>query len=66
MGMKVTKDMSIFDGKTLVGYNLNHGHEYVLYLEDKDGKQERVRISGAMKSIFEQFLDIEINGVEAA
>jgi hypothetical protein len=56
MGLKTTTDFSVLKGKVLVGYNFNHGNEYVLHLQDNDtGKIERIRVPYYMKDLMEQF-----------
>ena len=57
MGLKIETDMKAFKGKTLMGYSWNPGNEYVVFLDNK-GTQERVRIPGYMKDMFEMHWSI--------
>ena len=59
MSLNVTWDMSVLYGKDLVGYNFNHGNEYILYLEDREGNIERVRIPASLVNILDQYREIE-------
>lgn len=58
MGLKVTTDMAVFKDKTLVGYDWNHGNEYIVFLEDKEGYVERVRVPAYMAKTFEWYWSV--------
>lgn len=59
MGLKVTKNMNVFEGKSLIGYSFYPGGEAVLDLEDKEGQIHRVRISASLRDILETFKGME-------
>ena len=58
MGLKVTTDMSVLKGKTLVDFNFNKGGEMTLTLETKEGKTERIRIPSYIANAFEMYWSI--------
>lgn len=55
MGLRVTTDMSVLKGKTLVDFNFNHGGEMTITLETKEGETERIRIPSYMADAFEMY-----------
>lgn len=55
MGLKVTNDLSVLNGKTLVGYNFNYGNEAVVVVQDKDDKIQRIRIPAAVRDLLWDF-----------
>ena len=55
MGLKVTTDLSVLKNKTLVNFSFNKGNEYVLYVADKEGEVERVRIPAYVKNAMETY-----------
>jgi len=55
MGLRVEKNLDVFNGKSLVGFRFDHGNEYTLDLEDKEGKIERVRISASLKELLDDY-----------
>lgn len=59
MGLRVNDDMSVLKGKTLKGYNFNGNNESIIYVTDKDGNEERVRISAAMRDLLLAFNNLQ-------
>lgn len=59
MGLNVTTDIRVFDGKKLIDYNFNSGNEYIVILEDKEGNTERVRIPASLKEAFDTYAYME-------
>ena len=55
MGLKVTTDLSVLKNKTLINFNFNKGNEYVLYVADKVGEVERVRIPAYIKNAMQAY-----------
>jgi len=55
MGLRVEKNMDVFNGKSLIGYSFTKGSEYTLDLEDREGKVERVRIPASLKELLDDY-----------
>lgn len=53
MGLKVTNDMSVFNGMTLENWDFTTGSEHVVYLKDRMGNTQRVRIPAALSAILQ-------------
>jgi len=58
MGLKVTTDLSVLKGKTLVDFNFNKGNECTITVTNKKGGSERIRIPSYIANAFEMYWSI--------
>lgn len=58
MGLLTAKDLDVFKGKQLIDWRWDGANENVVYLEDKDGYVDRVRIPKYIKDLMVDYCEL--------